>query len=801
MKNKLLVFIAAAALPYFLVAQTAKTTPQGLTIFEVASVAVEASGGSISTEPEEYVLSRVNAKPGAFISATDIARDQRALLDTGTFSDVKILYKPGAGGNKVGLVYRIVVAPRFKAPAEVTGCEAFSDKKVRRLLDLAAGDRIDQARLDAKCDKVREEYRKKYYYDVKISASLSEPDSEGFATVSLKIDEGKRARISGFSFSGNTALDDAELSSALGKPSWYNPVPFFYYSWRQQALDFEHVRDLLTTRYRDLGYLDVVVSDPVLSEPDGEPPVLKIDIKEGPRYIIEDVNISGVSLFPENALLTEANRVFGNRPSGERRIASAKTMAQASKAIKEYYTSRGYADTTVKTKLSPSAEDAAAGTAPVTIDFAVKESELAYIRSISIRGNTRTKDKVIRRELAVAPGTILNEVYADISKRRIENLGYFENVRFYEVPSREDPAQRDLVYEVSEKNTGNIMVGIGTSSIDDVLGFFELSQNNFDISNWPTFRGGGQKAKLSIEAGSNSNNGEISWTDPWFLDRRQSLTVDLYRREVSYSEYDDTRIGGGVSLSVPLHYGRGSVRLGVEQVLSDDFIDGTYTLYDDPATTFAYSDMDDKYLRVPLRLSWLYDSRDRGFVPTSGAKNSIFAEITSSALGSDYDTYKVGCDLRGYVPLWLGHILSVRLRAESIDGFGDTEEVPLNDRLFLGGGRSVRGYKYRNVGPKAIPDEATGGRGRPVGGQTLAMFSAEYAVPVAGFLRLATFFDIGNVWTDPFDFQLDEYASSWGLGVRFDIPGFPIRLDYAFPLESDDDYSRKEHFIFWIGID
>ena len=539
----------------------------------------------------------------------------------------------------------------------------------------------------------------------------------------------------------------------------------------------------------------------MLSEPNGEPPVLKIAIKEGPRYYIDNVTVSGVSLFPENALLTEANRVFNERPSNEHRVASAKAMTQAAKAVREYYTSRGYADTTVKTKLSPTTIDTATGKVPVSVEFAVSESDLAYIRSISIRGNTRTKDKVIRRELAVAPGTILNEVYADISKRRVENLGFFDNVRFYEVPSRDDPTQRDLVYEVSEKNTGNIMVGIGTSSIDDVLGFFELSQNNFDIANWPTFRGGGQKAKLSLEAGSNSNNGEISWTDPWFLDRRQSLTVDLYRREVSYSEYDDTRIGGGVSLSVPLHFGRGSVRLGVEQVSSDDFIDGSYTLYDDPSTTFAYSDMDDEYLRVPLRLSWLYDSRDRGFVPTKGAKNSIFAEITSSALGSDYDTYKVGCDLRGYVPLWFDHVLSLRLRAESIDGFGDTDEVPLNDRLFLGGGRSIRGYKYRTVGPKAIPDEMTGGRGRPVGGQTLAMFSAEYAIPIAGFLRLASFFDIGNVWADPFDFQLDEYASSWGLGVRFDIPGFPIRLDYAFPLESDDDYSRKEHFIFWIGID
>lgn len=773
----------------------------GRNFFEVVSVDVDASGGSFATDAREYVLSRIVAREGAFVGASDLARDERSLLDTGAFSDVRILSENvgDSSSGRVKLTYKVVIAPRFMPPAVIVGNKAFSERKIRKLLDMSEGDRIDQARLDRKCDKVRDEYRKKYYPDVTIKASISAPDADGFSRIRLVIDEGAKSRIAGFDITGNKSIKSSEIAGALGKPSWYNPVPFFYTSWRKEALDFAKVGDTVVELYREQGYLDVEVRDlRIVTDGDGGAPRIAMNIVEGDRYRLGKMSIAGISLFPEPALRTVAMRAFGATKEGD--IATGSAVSGAARAIREYYTSRGYADTTVRTRLVPHSKGTD-GTVLADVSYTVAESGLAHVRSVSIRGNTRTRDKVIRRELTIAPGMILNEVAVENSKRRVQNLGFFENVRYHETPSREDPLLRDLVYEVDEKNTGQLMVGIGTSSIDDILGYLEISQNNFDIANWPTFRGGGQKAKLSVELGSNSNSGEISWTDPWFLDRRQALSVELYRREISYSEYDETRIGGGVSLSVPLHYGRGTARIGVEHVATDDIVKGTYTLYDDPSRTFAFTDLDDAYLRVPLRLSWLYDTRDRAFAPTSGTRNNLFTEITSGSLGSEYDTWRLGCDLRQYVPLWWGHILSLRLRAETVDGFGDTEEVPINERLFLGGGRSIRGYKYRQVGPKAIPDEMTGGRARPVGGQTLAMFSAEYAIPVAGFLRFASFFDIGNVWDEAFDADFGEYASSWGLGVRFDIPGFPIRLDYAFPLDCDDDYTRKEHFIFWIGID
>ena len=764
----------------------------------VRDVVVRASGGSAASDPAEYVRSHVSATTGQFITQATLSKDQRELLDTGTFSDVRIFVEPLEDGVRV--IYEVAVAPRFLPPLDLHGNTAIRDRKILGLMGLTHGDRIDRARVDKMVDKVREEYRKRYYPAAKIDATISPPNADGFSTITLRIDEGERDRVRGFEFTGNEAFGDGRLSRKLGRMTRWNPVFFFWYSWRHNVLDFEYVRDTLTTLYRDSGYLDVAIDPPELvRKTPGDPPVMKIAIHEGPLYTVSKTAFEGVSLFPE----TELRRIAGlYLPEGA--PAGATALRDAAKAVGDYYRSRGYVDTAVRTSYAvPSAgADAAAGSSPLAVTFHVEEGFLAYVRSINISGNSVTKEKVIRREITVAPGLLLDEVAADLSRRRIENLGYFESVRFHETPDKDDPSQRDLFYEVTEKDTmGNLMVGVGASSVDSIVGFFEVSQNNFDIANWPTFRGAGEKARLSIMVGDDTNSGELSWSRPWFMDRRMTLDADLYRRESGHSEYDETRIGGGLALTVPVVYGRITARAGVEFVEIDDVLKGSYTLAEDPSVTdFRFSDMDDGYLRVPLRLTWTYDTRNRPFAPSSGMRNQIFGELQPAALGSDYDLCRAGIDLRQYVPLFFGHYLSFHLRAESIDAFGD-DEVPISERYFIGGGRTIRGFRYRDVGPKAIPSAETGGRARPVGGQTLGLFSAEYNVPILGFLRTAAFYDIGNVWADAFDADFNEYASSWGIGLRLDFPGFPIRLDYAFPLDEDDEYSRKEHFVFWIGFE
>lgn len=763
----------------------------------VADVIVNASAATQAGEAREYVLSAVRARKNGYVSQRDLAIDERKLLDSELFSNVAVSVENTDEGLVV--TYSVEVAPRLRLPIAVEGNMKFSKSKVRSALGLKEGKRVDRARLDAACDRLRAEYLKSYYNNVKIDAETSEPDAEGLVSLTVRIDEGQREKLLNFEFEGNTAIPSSELRSVLGRPSPYNPFKVFYSKWRLDAFDRESVRDRVAAAYREKGFLDVEVSQPRIERADeGARPVMAISIVEGRRYSIDSAEIEGVSLFPE----TDIRRAVSGAIS-RGAPASGKAIEDAEKSVRDYYGSRGYVETEVRTAVLPHFERAEEGKpVPSTLKVEVREGFLAHVRSVRIRGNTYTKDKVVRREILIAPGMLMNEVLAETSRRRAENLGFFEQVRMREVPSPDDPTLRDVIYDVTEKSTGTLMAGVGTSNIDNFLGYIDISQNNFDIANWPTFRGAGQKMRFSLSAGSSSNSGEISWTDPWFLDRQQSLNVTLYRREYSFSEYDETRIGGDVSLGVPLKYGRLTTRLGVESVSDDDFIKGLYHPEDDPDADFHYYDIDDGYMRVPLRVSWSYDTRNHPFVPTRGSRNNIFFEITNSSLGSEYDTYKVGADLRQYQPLpWWNHYLSMRLRAESIDAYGDTDEVPLNDRYFLGGARSLRGFKYRDIGPKAIPDEATGGRAHPLGGNTLAALSVEYNIPVVKVLRLAAFYDVGNVWADSFDADFGELASSWGVGIRFDIPGFPIRLDYATPVKHDDDYSRTERFIFSIGFE
>ena len=744
--------------------------------------------GPLQAGDDDYVLTRTTARAGRYVSQTDLSRDQRALLDTGLFADVRVLLEPVDDGIRV--VYEVRRRPRFQAPAAIQGNQALSPSKIRDLLKLAAGDLVDEALLADRCDGIRAAYRERGYPDASVHAELL-PLADGLASVTLRIDEGPRRRVEGFVFTGNRAVDTATLRAAVGQPARLNPLGIFYRTWRRRAEDLEAVRDAVRQVYLDRGHLDARVDAEPRQEDDRR--LVAVAIDEGPVYRIDAIEIGGVTRFALDDLDQTVAAVL--RPGD---IAAGNAMRQATRLLRDHYGREGYVDTVVRVQ-TPVVE--AAGPPRVKLRFDIREGVLAHVRSIAIRGNTRTRDKVIRREIGLVPGAVLDEVQAERSRQRLENLGYFERVRFDEIPDRSNPALRDVVYEVAEKNTGQFMIGAGFSSVDKIIGFAEVSQSNFDLFNWPYFHGGGQKLRASMEVGSESRNVEVSLTEPWFLDRRLSLSGEAYRRELSYDQYDVTRLGGGPGLTVPLRYGRVNFRYAIEKVSLDDLQAGDYVYLDDPSRAYRFTDENDDYLNAPFRVTWMYDTRNRAFVPTRGTRGSVFAEINGPLTGGDNELVKVGTDFRHWFPLWAGHVLSLHARAESVEAYGDTETVPIGDRLFLGGGRTVRGFRYRDIGAKVLPAEGTEGRYQPVGGLTMAMASAEYTIPLFKMLRLAAFYDVGGVWSESFDADFDRLASSAGFGIRFDFPGFPIRIDYAVPVAYDDDYTRSERFVLWIGFE
>jgi len=438
----------------------------------------------------------------------------------------------------------------------------------------------------------------------------------------------------------------------------------------------------------------------------------------------------------------------------------------------------------------------------VNLSYRVTEGPLAYVRNIWIRGNTRTKDKVIRREITLNPGEIYDGVQANRSERRLSNLGYFETVRHYDIATP-DGTRRDIVYEVEEKPTGQFMIGAGFSSVDRIMGFMELSQSNFDLFNWGRFTGAGQKARIGLNVSKYNSDVEVSFVEPWFLDHRLQLNLDAFLRNRRYSEFDEQRTGGSLGLSRHVPWiGRMGLTYTLQQVDLSDVLEGDFYYIDDPDRIYRYTDEEDSYLQGSLRLNWTYDTRNHPITPSRGTRATAAATLYGEAVGGDVDMYELSARVRHYIPTFYGHVISFYVRADAIDTWGD-DTVPIGNRYFLGGGRNIRGFRYRAVSPKvrSVDADPDAKDYRPVGGQTLVHGSLEYTIPITKFFRIAAFYDIGNVWDDPYEMDWGEYASSVGGGFRLDFPGFPIRLDYAYPVNTDDDYSRKQRWVFWVGFD
>jgi outer membrane protein insertion porin family len=406
----------------------------------------------------------------------------------------------------------------------------------------------------------------------------------------------------------------------------------------------------------------------------------------------------------------------------------------------------------------------------------------------------------------VVPGDVFDTVKVRRSERIVSNLGYFSHVRSYPL-STDVLSEKDLVVEVEEQRTGQFMMGAGFSSVDKLVGFLEISQGNFDIYGWPYFTGAGQKLKLSAQFGSEKKSYELSFVEPWFMDRKLSAGFDLYRNDVSYTDYDIDRIGGAVNVGKSLPgANRMDFQYRLERVAVTDVADTNRYVYADSPEEEYYFDREEDTINSSVRLSLTHDTRNNPFFATSGTRVRLFGEMAGGPLGFDTDVYSVGVNVVQYIPLWFDHVLSVKARYDTVEEFDDTTEVPIGDRLFVGGGRTVRGFDYRDVGPKVITPgvDSLGNETvyhRPVGGKSRAMASIEYTVPVAKALRLGGFFDIGNAWRESYHLDTHSLASGAGVGLRLDIPGFPVRIDRAWVIEKDDELTDEDEWLVWIGYE
>ncbi|MDD5020350.1 MAG: outer membrane protein assembly factor BamA, partial [Candidatus Omnitrophica bacterium] len=585
------------------------------------------------------------------------------------------------------------------------------------------------------------------------------------ARIVITINEGKRVKIKRIYVDGNMHFPDGKILALIKtkRAGWFNPG---FFKEDQFNDDLERIKDF----YQKNGYLDVTVDYRLDYDARGDI-YLRLRIEEGKVYTVGSIVFKGNEIFPEKELFESIKAC----PVGG--IFTYDALRGDVANLQGFYFGKGYiyAQINESSALEPES-------GKVDISYTIKENDIVYVDRIEIRGNLKTKDKVIRREMRIKPGERFDGDKLKRSKERLYNLGFFEEIN-YDTEPGSDPDNRNLVVDVKEAKTGSFSFGGGYSSIDQFVGFVEVEQKNFDWRNWKTFTGGGQDLKIRGEIGTVRENFEINFTEPWMFDHPVAFGFDIYRRvhdkdsDVGYG-YEEKRTGGDLRLSKEFgEYFKGGVLYRLEEVEISG-VDST-----------ALDDLkaeEGKNLISSMEFTLTRDTTDNVFNPSRGLVLSGSYEIAGGPMGGDKKFNKVFGLASQYFPSFGKNVLQLQARGGIVTPYGGQKEVPIYERFYAGGANTIRGYEERTVGP-ADPVTAD-----PLGGEALMIFNIEYTFPIVDFIKGALFIDTGGVWEEVSDFDLGGFKTGIGFGVRIKTPIGPLKLDYGIPLNKQPGKEDKE---------
>jgi outer membrane protein insertion porin family len=739
----ILIFAAMASLR----AQTAPDQ-QGPPI--IKSIEIQFVGPQ--TVSKDKILANMRTKAGQPYSESLVEQDIKALYKTNQVQNVRIFGQAEGNGVKVMVVLQ---TRSLVNEIEIEGATRISAKSLRKKIDLKINGPLSEEELSKARDKIIESYQAKGYTDVAVKYNVETNDEHGTSRVIYTITEGTKGAVSAVRFEGNTKFPDRVLRKQI-KTKGKTLYSFIDKSGRLDETQLEQDVNAVKEYYQDHGYIDVEVKE-VRRERAKDKMTIVIVIQEGAIYHVGNIRITGAKAASE----AKVRALLKMKEGG---IYSPKQIREDSKKIADAYGTGGYVDLQVTPTGVP------AGQGRIDVHYDIQEGGPAFVQRINIVGNTRTKDKVIRREVLIAPGDILNSVRVETTKKRLDNLGYFEKVETY--PEDTGVAGRkDLTIQVQEKRTGSLNFGAGFSTIDQLVGFVEMTQGNFDLLNWPTFTGAGQKFRFRIQYGNERKDITLSLTEPYFMDRRLSVGGELYYREADYYSNIYSQRNYGFSIEArkaiaPFTAASLQYRLEKIELFNVDPGASSQILIEQGTTT-----------KSQITLGLANDTRDNPFLTRTGHRIAFTPYVAGGFLGGNEQIVGFALEGRQYFHLYKDSILVLSAQAASVDTWGDGTFVHIYDRLFLGGSNDLRGFDYRDVSPRDIT-------GEPLGGQSLAAFTIEYTMPIIEKARFAVFADSGFVNRRPWDFDTKDYVSDIGIGLRLDLPIGPLRIDYGIPIEK-----------------
>jgi outer membrane protein insertion porin family len=759
----------------------------------IRSIDVEYKGPKLISE--ERILAQMKTKVGQPYSDLVVEQDIENLYKTGAILNVRIFAQPEGDGVKV------IVAVQTRSivrEIEIDGAERIKPKRLRKEIKLKINQPVDEDLLEQARQKMIEIYQGHGYNDVSIQFRVDPIDeSRGTARVVFTVNEGIKGAVSRIRFDGNTHFSERVLRKQM-KTKGKTLISIFDKSGRLDETQLQQDLDSIREWYQDHGYIDVEIKDVRRERVEKGPLVLTIVINEGPQYHVRKFDVTGQEI-------ASAEKIRALVKMKEGSVYSPKQLRDDAKALADGYGSGGYVDVVILPIGTP------AGPALIDVQYKIEEGSRSFVQRVNVTGNTRTKDKVIRREVLVAPGDVFNTVRVETTKKRLENLGYFSKVETY--PEDTDiGGRKDLTILVEEKRTGSLSFGGGFSTIDQIVGFVELTQGNFDITSWPGLTGGGQKFRMRVQYGSVRKDFVLALTEPYFLDRRLSLGGQLFFNEADYlsSEYNQRNYGFSTELRKPLNqYMYATLGYRLQNVDIFD-VSSNASLQIEAAKGST--------VESQVFTSVVFDRRDSPTLTRTGQRVSLSPYVSGGFLGGDVQIY--GWDLEGsqYFHLPWDMILLVNGEIATVSVWDqpkthtvlvfptpapspspsttspttvEVSNVPIYERLYLGGSNNLRGFPFREVGPK---DQF----GEPIGGNSLARATVELTFPIIEKARGAIFYDTGFVNADSWSFGFNHIVSDVGVGLRLDLPIGPLRIDYGWPVQRDG-YNGGGRFNFNVG--
>ncbi len=698
---------------------------------------------------EGVIRAAVKSREGGPFSADQVREDLRSIFGLGYFSDVQVDIKTTPKGREI--IFVVMEKPAIKEIL-ITGNQKVKLDDIKEKVTLTTRSILNLEKVKENEEQIRRLYFSKGYYGVKVDYKIDYLETNE-AVVTFQIEEGVKGHIKKIVFKGNKKIKSSDLKKIM----LTKRKNILYFLTKTGILDEDILKNdiqMLAAYYIDHGHLDVKIPEPKIDLQDPKKIQIEIEISEGPQYRIGEIDFKG-------DVLTTKEDLFRSIKIKRNAIYSTSAIRKDINSLTEKFADQGYANVEVTPATSTEEKNLL-----VHLTFEIEKKRQVSFEKIQIVGNTKTRDKVIRRELRVAEEELYSAIGLSKSRDRLKRTGFFKEVEMTTSRGSTDE-KTNLEIKVEEAPTGAISFGIGYSSIENVVGSAAISDRNLF--------GLGYHGLLNFRLGSETRDLRLSLTDPYFLGYNFSGGIDFYNENREFDTYSYKILGGdlrfGKELTETL---RADAMYKLEKInVSDVRLDASQFI----------KEQEGEAVTSALSFSLSMDTRNDYYNPTKGARHSISLQNAGGILGGDNYFVKGSVETSWFFPLPLKIVLNLRGKVGFVEPYGG-REVPIYEKFFVGGLHTVRGFEYGMAGPYDRNEE-------PLGANKMVSFQSELIFPLSSEigLKAAIFWDVGKGF-DRFS-DITPLKTGAGAGIRWFSPFGPIHIDLGFNLNPKPGEKTK----------